>query len=302
MHKRFIGIHLRLEGQTSAAALDSLMAKFPEICDVQCFTHGPQSVKPVKINIAEFKARLASHKVRLWIHGSYLSVPWSSPFLLHHTMANFRTAHELGAGCVVVHLPFREVKFIVDGITPLVKKIREEKMFPTMLMLETSATRQDTEKSYESPDKLNALSAALIDAGFNDCVRICIDTAHIFAGRANIREYKDVVTYCDALDKRLIGMIHLNGNSIDPDKGRGDRHEIPLTSPDLIWSGKTYATSGCKAFIDMGIALNIPIILEVNPTHSLESIREFINLATVDVTKDSVKPATQLPNKKDAIV
>lgn len=301
--QRFIGIHMRLEGHTSAAALDDLIAKFPEIRDVQCFTHGPQSVKPVKIDVQSFKARLAHHKVRLWIHGSYICVPWKSPFLLFHTLANFRAAHALGAGCVVVHMPFREVKYIVDGIAPLIKKIREEKMTATSLMLETSAVKQDPNNSYESPDKLNTLTAALIDAGFDDCVRICIDTAHIFAGKAAIREQKDAIAFCDALDKRLIGMIHLNGNSIDPDKGRGDRHEIPLTPPDLIWGGQTYESSGCKPFIDMGLALDIPLILEVNTTHTPESIREFIRVASDDVAKQIAgSTVVALPKKKDVTV
>ena len=275
-----IGIHLQLEGRRHVQALDETMAKFPELTDIQIFTHGPQSVKAVHIDEAEFKARLKHYGLRLWVHGSYLSVPWKSKFLAKHTLDNILAAKALGAGCVVVHIPFIDVSSVIAGILPLVHQMRDAAVCDhTKLMLETSATVSDPVKSYETPLKLNRLTAAIYGAGLEDCVRICIDSAHIFAGRAAIGSYIQAKEYCDALDARLIGMIQLNGNSIDPDKGRGDKHEIPMSDTDLIWGGLPYKEAGCRAFIEFAAARDIPVILEVNPRHPDAAIRKFLDAA-----------------------
>jgi endonuclease IV len=276
-----LGIHLRIGGAGSAsAALTALVTAFPNTwADVQIFTHGPQSAKPVHIDPG-FRALAARLKIRVWTHGSYLCVPWSKdkPFLMHHTVDNVRASHALGSHCVVAHLPWKPVDEVIAGILPVVKKMRAEALCDCKLMLETSATVSDPELSYESPEKLNRLSAGLIAAHLEDCVRICVDTAHIFVAGAKIRTYDEGKAYCDALDPRLIGMIQLNGNSIDPAKIKGrDQHEVPLSDADLIWRGLTYAQSGCRAFIEWAAARGLPIILEVNRRHSPDAIHAFVD-------------------------
>ncbi len=305
---RFLGIHLRLEGQRASTALDALMADFPTLRDIQCFTNGPRGSKKVDIDVAAFKARVAHHNVRVWTHGSYICIPWSpNAFLTHHTLENIRLSHGIGSRCVVVHLPMKPVNEVVTGIIPLVKKMRAEHLCGCKLMLETSATRPDPEKSYETPAKLNRLTDALVDAGLSDCVQICVDSAHIATSRAAISSYAEGKAYCDALDTRLLGMIQLNGNSIHPDVAYNDRHEVPLSDPDLIWGPKaaggpyTYEQSGCKAFVDLGRRLDIPIILEVNKTHTVAAIRTFIDMATADAKREDaavgplIEPVADVP-------
>lgn len=275
-----MGIHLHLGKLGAVRALDALMAEFPEITDVQIFTHGPQSSKAVKLD-SSLPARVAHYGLRLWTHGSYLCVPWSrdKPWLARHALENVRVSHAIGSRCVVLHIPFAPVETVVAGIVPLVRQMRDGGLCGTRLMLETSATRADPTRSYESPEKLNRLTTALLVAGLGDCVSICVDTAHIFTGRAQISSYAEGVAYCTALDTRLLGMIQLNGNSIDPSVASHDKHEIPMSPEDLIWRGRTWATAGCRAFVELAQRLRIPIILEVNPRHSASSIRTFLDAA-----------------------
>lgn len=275
----YIGIHLHLEKHTADAALTEVLRKYPEITDVQIFTHGPQSTKPTKAyNI--FAPVAAMRKVRIWTHGSYLCVPWNSIHLSMHTLDNIQASVRLGSRCTVVHIPFARVSYVVSGISHVIKHMRAMNVVDTKLMLEVSATIQDELCSYESPEKLNRLTDAIFAAGYEDCVRICVDTAHIFAGRAKISSYDDAKAWWKTLDTRLIGMIHLNGSSHDPDLVRGDKHEVPMSPEDLIWGvgNHPYETRGCRAFIEHGRRLGIPIILEVAPRHSSEAIRKFITM------------------------
>jgi endonuclease IV len=288
---RFLGIHMSLEGhKTHAEALDFIAREYPELRDVQIFTHGPKTFNAVRIDIPKLKAALAKYDMRIWTHGSYLAVPWHpNPSHTAHTLSNVRASHTIGSGCVVVHIPFKTVDVVINGIVPLVEKMREEKLTDCKLMLETGAEVKDPTRSYESPEKLNRLTTALFEAKLEDAVRICIDTAHIFAGRAQISTYDEGKAYCDALDTRLLGMIQLNGNEYHPDVHKRDKHAIPLTDVDQIWRGKTYNESGCKAFVDLGRRLNIPIIMEVNPRHSKESIHSFIRAAMADAVATGIE-------------
>jgi len=277
--KPYIGIHLHLGSRTADAALAEIIRKYPEITDVQIFTHGPQSTRPTKA-YDQFTGCAAIQKVRIWTHGSYLCVPWKSHKLSMHTVDNIRASARLGSRCTVVHIPFAPVDAVVSGISDVIKHMRPSSITDTSLMLETSATIEDKFCSYETSEKLNRLTAALFAAGFQDYVRICIDTAHIFAGRARISSYEEASLWWSHLDTRLIGMIHLNGSSHDPDFVRGDKHEVPMSPEDLIWGANDpkYATSGCRAFVEHGRRLGIPIILEMGPRHSDAAIRKFITL------------------------
>lgn len=281
--RRIMGIHLHLDGQSASKAIERLMAMFPTLKDIQIFTHGPQSANQIRVD-PEFKATVARFGLRVWTHGSYLCVPWSAkPFLTTHTIDNIRVSHALGSNCVVAHIPAKPVTEVVAGIVPVVRKMRELGLQSTKLMLENSANRSDPTRSYETPTKMNALTAAICEAKLDDCVRICIDTAHLFTSRAVISTYADAKAWCDALDKRLIGMIQLNGNSISPDTAIQDKHEVPMSPEDLIWRATTWDTAGCRTFIEMGVSLGIPIILEVSKRHSVEAIANFIKLADTAV-------------------
>lgn len=276
----YMGIHLHLDGRTAKDALAYTLNNYPEITDVQIFTHGPQSWAATKA-FNDFAPVARAARVRIWTHGSYLCVPWKAPKFVSHTLDNIRASHRLGSGCVVAHIPFLPVAEVVGGIAPLVERMREHRLTDVKLMLEVSATVRDETRSYESPEKLNLLTRALFAAGFDDCVRICVDTAHIFAGMAQISSADDARRWWAPLDTRLLGMIHLNGSSYDPKVRKGDKHEVPMSLDDLIWGTHPhggYASRGCSVFVEHARRLKIPMILEINPRHSVDAIKRFIHL------------------------
>lgn len=272
----FIGVHLQCGTMTHSDALQDLVADFPEICDIQTFVRGPANIKKINID-SQFQRTAQKLGVEINVHGSYLCLPWRSPFLFKHTLDNFRDAHAIGGNNLVLHIPYAPIKEWLPSIIKLVARIRKERLTP-LVMMETAATISHPENSYESPAKLNRLTKAIYRARVHTNVVLCIDTAHIHASGVQISTYEQAKKYCDALDKRLIGSVQLNGNSIVPGiQKTSDRHEIPLSPEDLIWRNMRYGDSGCRAFIELCIELNIPIVVELSKNHSRRALREFID-------------------------
>lgn len=271
-----IGIHLHISEPHSLTSVNAIK----EIGHVQLFTHGPASLKPIKIDAGLVRS-LSKFNITLSVHGSYLSVPWRSPFLFKHTLDNFRAAHKLKAESVVIHIPFRPINEWMPSIVKLARQIKKENLSP-LIMLEQSATIAHPENSYESPPKLNRLWRAIKQAGIDSQLGICIDTAHTHASGVNIRTYQHAKKYLDMLDPDCLKLIHLNGNSIRPGlKKTSDKHEIPLHITDLIWGGLSYEESGCRAFIEYANLHEINLVIEWNSKrHSVKMLREFINQVT----------------------
>jgi endonuclease IV len=282
--EQFMGMHMTKTGCKSfTAKLHSLMEVFPELDAVQIFTHNPKS-----FNMSKFDPTLAEtaemYGVTIHVHGSYMCLPWKGGKFLVTTVENFEVAHRYGAKCVVLHMPKATPGEIVEGIKPLAAVLRKRKLNP-FIMLEMKALKYDKKTSMTLPDQINALTDAIFEAKLEDQVRICIDTAHIDAGKAPIKTYSRTKKYLKALDSRLIGLIHLNGNGYDSSVRAGDKHEVPLSSVDKIWGvndnhsqkPKKYVATGCKAIVDYAMVNGIDLILEIRDTHSVESIREFLD-------------------------
>jgi endonuclease IV len=272
-----IGLHLhQLNGKSYAESLIEFKKAFPELCDVQVFTHVPYSLKKMEhdANLLPTAKKLG---VDIVVHGSYLCVPWKSQHLADHTLENIIAAQKYHSFGAIAHMPYMPPKEMIDGLDYLIKKMRR-KHITNKLILEISALPYDEKKSYETAEKINELEREIRAHGFEPEIGICIDTAHVFAGGGKIRTYDEAKTFIDKLDKRLIVMIHLNGNSHDPAVIKGDKHEIPLTKNDLIWHDLTYEEAGCRAFIEFARDANIPCILETNQkNHTFEEIRTFFD-------------------------
>lgn len=273
-----IGLHLhQLEGKSYAESLIELKKKFPELCDVQVFTHVPYSLKPMEYD-AELLPTAKRLGVDIVVHGSYLCVPWKSKHLAHHTLENIIASQKYHSFGAIAHMPYMAPKEMIDGLDYLIGLMRR-KHITNKLILEISALPYDKNKSYETPEKINNLTQEIVERGFEPEIGICIDTAHVFTGGGKIRTYEEAKQFIDALNKRLIVMIHLNGNSNDPAIVKGDRHEIPLTKNDLIWHDLTYEEAGCRAFIEFTRDANIPCIMETNQrSHTHEDIRTFFDM------------------------
>jgi endonuclease IV len=277
MVEQYIGMHMCKTGcKTMSEKLILLAGVFPELDAVQIFSHGPQTWGANKFD-PELRSVADDLGINLHVHGSYMCNPWNDkPNVLEHTVDNFRVAHKYGAKCVVLHMPKTTVDKIVSGLAPLVEQIKKEKLSP-YIMLEMKSLKYHPTESMESPEKINQLTELIFQHKFENYIRICIDTAHIDAGQAQIKTYKQGKKYIGDLDRRLIGLIHLNGNGYDSTKRAGDKHEVPLSASDKIWGDMDYIRTGCKVFIDFAMISGIDVIMEVHDCHTHESIREFID-------------------------
>lgn len=275
--EQFIGMHISRTGYDRLSKkLKATVKVYPELDAIQIFTHGPQTYEETTFD-PDLKRTAKKLGVNIHVHGSYMCLPWNGKTnTFNHTINNFRVAHRYGAESVVLHMPKDTVENIVNGIKPLVTQLRKEKLSP-VVMLEMKSLRSHPTQSMERPEQINLLTKMLFEEKMDDCVRICIDTAHIDAGNANIKTYKQGKKYISDLDDRLIGLIHLNGNGYDSSKRAGDKHEVPLSTPDFIWGSMKYTKTGCKAFIDFAMVKGIDVILEIHDNHSVNSIRQFID-------------------------
>jgi endonuclease IV len=245
---------------------------------VQVFTHGPKSYK--KIDHDYDAVRIASRGTELTVHSSYLTDIWKNTAQLNnHALDQFDSCAKLGGKGVVLHIPKAEPEYIAEGVKRFSDMMDTRiAIIRQKIILEMKALKRHATKSYESPAKLNRLIGLLTDLGLTpDRVGICIDTAHIYAGFAQIRTYADAMTYLNELPAEWLCLFHINGNEYLNTKKARDKHAVPLADADFIWKGMKYADSGCRAFIEFARAHGIKFIVEIKDHHTDEELTEFID-------------------------
>jgi endonuclease IV len=268
-----LGIHVA-KGADVAESLAAAAAKY-SLAAAQIFTHGPQSIARVKYDPGQVREAAVAAHLRLYVHSTYLTTVWRTDGDGHpnkrdmdHALDQFAAADEIGALGVVIHIPKLEVGAVAHGVSVLVE---ERKRNPahhahsSKIILEMKALACHKTQSYETPKKIMDLVAEMASLGITPAdVGICIDTAHIAAGRARIRTYAEAVAYLAAIDPRWIALIHLNGNEYDGNVRAGDKHCLALSEADKVWPSIEYADSGCRAFVEFAHANNIDYILELH--------------------------------------
>jgi endonuclease IV len=271
-----MGMHVAKKKNMAAsitAAINEL-----NLTAVQIFTHGPRNQRASKMDYKLVKE--AAKEIHLYIHSSYPTNPWNGkPEIFAHTMNQFTTAAQVGAIGVVLHIPKILPKEVAETTKAIVDRIKALGI-NVKVILEMKAVKPG-DKSYESPQKIDALIDELKALELEPTnVVICIDTAHIYAGKACIRTYDEGKTYLAALKyPEWIGLIHLNGNEYDSKKRAGDKHAVPFDASDKIWKGLKYSESGCRAFIEWAKEKKIDCILEIKDHHTHGEVQKFIKLA-----------------------
>lgn len=241
----------------------------------QIFTHGPHSTRANNINVAAVNA--LSKYIKIFVHEPYrIHIFNGNEDMMRAMVDVFKVAAACGSSGVVIHLPRATVNVVVKNVSKLIELLDKE-MITVPIVLETPSNVSHPTMSWESPEKIRRLDDALNDAKIDASrVGICIDTAHIFAGGADIRSRKNASQYLRELPIARIHLFHLNGNEYE---GRGgDKHAIPLSPLDKIWGGKKYMESGCFEFIEWARAYDIPVIFEDKPHHDQNDIYKFINM------------------------
>lgn len=273
-----LGIHV-FKGKDMANSI-ALARKNCPLNAVQLFTHGPRTT--CKVDHDYERVRDACDGIHMYVHSSYPTNPWNGKAeIFKHTVDQFSSSMDLGSKGVVLHIPKIGPNSVAKPIKTLVDELLKKGLLKGQkVILEMKAVKQHATQSYESPEKINRLIEALKAEGLNsDNVGICIDTAHIYAGNANIHTYTEGVKYFEDLKyPQWICLIHLNGNVYDAKKRAGDKHAVPFDQEDKVWKGKTYSESGCRAFIEFAQTNGIDLILEVKDHHTTDDVNAFVKL------------------------
>lgn len=216
---------------------------------VQIFLYGPHNGTRTHYD-AEALRGLGMH---IYVHSAYVT-PWGSPGL---TRLQLSECDRIGAAALVLHLPKRPPNEIAAYVASLSSTAR------TPVALEMRAMHPGPE-SYESPEKINALAAALQTAGVAPSrAMICLDTAHIYACGARIRTSGEVRAYIGGLSPLAVGymrLLHLNGNQYCDRVA--DKHAPPHGQSDCIWRNVPWRESGCREFAHWYLGRGCDIILE----------------------------------------
>lgn len=272
-------------GNHAEVAIKYYMNKMPNLGAWQIFSHGPKSKKEINQDDPDQLYNL-SKKIPLFIHSSYVTSPDKD---LDHIVEQFYAGYQYGARGVIIHIPktslpdiIRMTKNMIDAIKKdenFAKIIQKNKGKIPRIIWEAKALKKSKE-SFESPEKWNALAAALKENDLTpDTIGLNIDTAHIYASGAKITTVDEARAWLESLSPLCMtymksGVLHLNGNHYHQDVRSGDKHMIPGSEDDKIWKNEQDITkSGCSEFIKWARTNKIPIILELK--HDLDDIVEF---------------------------
>lgn len=274
--KEKVGIHV-FKGDDMAESITEARKQCP-LNAVQIFTHGPRNTKRVDHDYE--RIRDASRGIHVYVHSSYPTNPWNGkPAIFKHTIDQFSSSSQIGSKGVVLHIPKLGPEAVSKPIKTLVAALVKKNLLKGQkVILEMKAVNKHATQSYESPEKINRLIETLRDDGMTpDQVGICIDTAHIYAGKAEIHTYDEGLKYVNDLKyPQWICLLHLNGNVYDAKKRAGDKHAVPFDHEDKVWKGRSYKESGCRAFIEYARQKGIDFIVEIKDHHTYDQVNAFI--------------------------
>lgn len=244
----------------------------------QIFTHGPRSKNRIEMNYPSIK-----NISKIYVHSSYITNPWGDikkSKELSHTIDQFVVGQDINAKGVVLHIPKIDPIEVAEGTKILADELKKNGITLSLkyrIILEMKALKAHPTKSYENPDKINRLIEELKKLNLTPKeVGICIDTAHIYASQAQIKNYDETLNYLSELDHKWIYLIHLNGNEYDSKIRAGDKHAIPLSREDKLWGKTAYKNSGCRAFLEYAQKNKIDVIIEAKSHHTKNQISAFL--------------------------
>lgn len=276
-----IGVHvskvskvLDKPNQTRKTMLDAIKKDTEElgISVVQIFTHGPRnSYKTKNLDEEKIKEYCETNGVALYVHSAYMTVGiWSANKATANTAkskntmklvaAQLETCDKLGAEGFVIHLPKKEPEHIINSFEatlPVLKK------YKTPIILEMTAVLPDSEKTYETPQKINRLTKAMHEA-FPKYTNWgwCIDTAHLWGAGIPVGNAKVMKKwFADLTKPKKVHLLHLNGASKNTFATGKDKHIVVFSAEDDIWKDKK---KSLEVIRDFAVKYGIPSICEIN--------------------------------------
>ena len=228
--------------------IDSIK-KDVEIMDLKCiqiFVQGPRSSKMTNINYDLVNEYCKKNKINVYVHSSYITVGIfsigynnkeneKSKKTISSLISQFEACDKINSKGLVIHLSKKNPNEIIDTLSiiiPLIKK------FKTPIIFEQPAKKPDGDKTYETSEKINKLTKLIIDKfpNYNNWYW-CFDTCHIWSAGINLSDKKITKNWLDdLLYPQKIRLVHLNGASKDIYNTGKDKHIVPFSNDDDIWS------------------------------------------------------------------
>jgi endonuclease IV len=222
---------------------------------ISMFQIGPLNKNKNSMDHQGIKAYCLEKNVAIYPHGSYIAAGiWqvnkanrheNKPKMFIRLIKDqLVQGKQVGAKGVVFHVPRHPINTIVETMTILsdckvINSVRRNEGDLPMFTLEMPSSRADDLLTYETPQKLNALCAALADdPKITLPWDICIDTCHMWAGGIDFSKdlsWNDWESELSELSRSKLSLIHLNGAQ-GKNFGTGkDGHVIPCSRDDSIW-------------------------------------------------------------------
>ena len=226
---------------------------------IQIFVQGPRNSKMSNIDYISIKEYCTLKKINLYVHSSYITVgifsvlsgnknEVKSKNAISSLLDQFKLCDKLNAKGLVIHLSKKtpgEILHTLEIIIPLIKN------FKTPLVFEQPAKKPDGLKTYETPEKINNLTE-LINNKFPSYKNWywCIDTCHLWSAGIEMNNKKKIDTWLDNIKyKQKIGLVHLNGGSMEIFNTGKDKHIVPFSENDDIW-GNIFTKNIVKKIYD----------------------------------------------------
>lgn len=256
-----IGLHIGKNSKLFDDKHKSMMAAIKtevetfNMTAISMFQIGPLNKSKNSMDHQSIKAYCAEKNISIYPHASYIAAGiWlvtqknrsenKSKMFIRLVKDQLVQGKQVAAKGVVFHVPRHTTATIVETMAiisncKVLNSVRRNDGDLPMFTLEMPSSRADDLLTYETPEKLNLLTAALVAAvEITLPWDICIDTCHMYAGGINFSPDLSWNTWEMALSdlsRNKISLIHLNG-ALGKNFGTGkDSHQIPLSATDSIW-------------------------------------------------------------------
>jgi deoxyribonuclease IV len=230
--------------------------------------------KKAEPELIEFKKYLEKHKMKVFVHSSYLvnlAKDWDKhSWWLKNLELEIEYAGKINAVGIVVHfghkLQLSKTEAYNNMYSSILYILSKTKNSNVKILLETSAG-QGTEMCYRLDDLAYFYNKIKIGK-LTDRVKLCIDTCHIFSAGYDIRTKEKIKMYLEEFEEligvRYITLIHLNDSKSEIGS-RLDRHQN---------IGKGYiGLKGLKLIFKYFKSINKYIILETPNDGYLKEIQ-----------------------------
>lgn len=226
---------------------------------VQIFTHGPQNSRQNKMDYPSIVAFCTEHKTNLYVHSSYLtSGIWNITVenkddakpkaAINILAAQLESCDKLNARGLILHLPKKEPAVILETLQVVSKLLTSHN---TPILLEMTSVKPDSNKTYETPQKINNLTKLILEKFPELDWGWCPDTAHLWGAGIELDDCNVMKKWLKKLKyPKLIKLIHLNGASITTFNTGKDKHKVLFGDEDDIWNS-TFTEA--QVYDDLGV-------------------------------------------------